>query len=145
MKRVQKAGLFLLVCYIFLLGFWMFFGFGRYTYSEFRYNLIPFVTVEDFLNFNQFNGKTWAINLIGNIGVFVPFGILFPLVFQGQMVRLYIKFIVGIFVLELMQLLSKRGVFDVDDLLLNSVGFIIGYGSYKIVAMWMNSKKGDMG
>lgn len=137
MKKVRKVGLFLLVSYTLLLSFWMFFGFGRYTYPGFRYNLIPFLTVGDFLNFNQFNTKTWVINLIGNIGVCIPFGILFPLVFQGPMIRLYIKFIAGIFVLELMQLLTRKGVFDIDDLILNSVGFIIGYGIYRVIAMWV--------
>ncbi len=132
MKRIQKAGLFLLVSYTFLLIFWMFFGFGRYTYPEVRYNLIPFSTVGDFLNFSQFHTKTWVINLIGNIGVFVPFGILLPLVFQGPMARLYVKFISGVFVLETIQLFSRKGVFDVDDLILNSVGFVVGYGIYKV-------------
>lgn len=141
MKKIRKVGLFLLVSYTALLSFWMFFGFGRHTYSEFRYNLTPFSTLGIFLNFSKFNTKTWVINLIGNIGVFVPFGILFPIVFQERMIRLYLKFITGIFLLELIQLLSRRGVFDVDDLLLNSVGFIIGYGSYRILAIFMNIKK----
>lgn len=137
MKRIRKVGLFLLVCYMCLLIFWMFFGFGRYTYSEFRYNLIPFSTIEDFLNFNQFNTKRWVINLIGNVGVFVPFGILLPFVFEERIGRLYVKFIIGLFVLELTQLLSRRGVFDIDDLLLNSVGFIVGYGSYRIIVKYL--------
>ena len=37
----------------------------------------------------------------------------------------------------------KKRSFDVDDLLLNLVGYIIGYGSYRMVAIFMNGKKGD--
>ncbi len=138
-SKIQKFGFFLLVCYTLLLSFWMFFGFGRYTYSEFRYNLIPFSTIRIFLNFDHFNTNMWVINLIGNIGVFVPFGILVPIVLQRRIVRSYITFIIGIFVLELIQLLSRRGSFDIDDLLLNSIGFVIGYGIYKIIVLWLNS------
>lgn len=138
-SKIQKVGFFLLVCYTLLLSFWMFLGFGRYTYPEFRYNLIPFSTIRIFLNFDQFNTNMWAINLIGNIGVFVPFGILLPVVLQGRIVLSYINFIIGMFVLELIQLLSRRGSFDIDDLLLNSVGFVIGYGTYKIIVLWLNS------
>lgn len=110
MKRIRKVGLMLLVSYTVLLIYWMFFGFGRYTYPEFRYNLIPFSTLGNFLNFNRFNTKIWVINLIGNIGVFAPFGILFPIVFKERMIQQYLKFITGIFLLELIQLLSRRGV-----------------------------------
>ena len=138
MKRIRKVGLVLLVSYTILLIYLMFFGFDRYTFPEFRYNLVLFSTLRSLLNFNQFNTKTWIINLIGNIGVFVPFGILFPIVLRGSIIQLYIKFITGIFFLELIQLLSRRGVFDVDDLLLNSVGFIIGYVSYRIITMYID-------
>lgn len=143
-SMIRKVGFFLLVCYTFLLSFWMLFGFGRYKYPEFRYNLIPFSTIRHFINFNQFNTNIWVINLIGNIGVFVPFGILLPVVLQGRMVRSYVNFIIGMFVLELSQLLSRRGSFDIDDLLLNSVGFIIGYGIYRMVVLWVKSKKGSI-
>jgi glycopeptide antibiotics resistance protein len=34
---------------------------------------------------------------------------------------------------EVMQLVSRRGVFDVDDLLLNMLGSIIGYGIYRLL------------
>jgi len=117
----------------------MIFGFGRHTYPEYRYNLIPFSTIKIFLNFDQFNTNMWVINLIGNIGVFVPFGILLPVVIKGKIVLSYINFIIGVFVLELIQLLSRRGSFDIDDLLLNSVGFVIGYGIYTIIVLWLNS------
>lgn len=140
-SKIQKVGFFLLVCYTLLLSFWMFFGFGRYTYPEFRYNLIPFSTIRIFLNFDQFNTNMWIINLIGNIGVFIPFGILLPLIIKGRIVLSYIFFIIGVFVLELIQMLSRRGSFDIDDLLLNSVGFVIGYGIYKIIILWLNLNK----
>lgn len=140
MKIIKRVAPFILVGYIFLLSYWMFFGFGRYTYSEFRYNLLPFSTIKLFLNFGQFSISMWIINLIGNIGVFVPFGILFPVIFQGTFVKSYVNFIIGVFLLEMIQLLSRRGIFDIDDLLLNSVGFVIGYGIYRTLISWPNSK-----
>lgn len=131
-SKSREIGLFLLVAYTLTLIFWMFFGFGRGTFSEMRYNLRLFSTVKIFLRFDYFSTFMWVLNLIGNIGVFVPFGVLFPLVFKGGLGKLYLRFITGIFILEVMQLISRRGVFDVDDLLLNSVGFMVGYGVYKL-------------
>jgi len=41
--------------------------------------------------------------------------------------------------LELTQLLSKRGSLDVDDVILNSLGFLIGYGIYKAIAQYFKT------
>lgn len=38
----------------------------------------------------------------------------------------------GIVILEILQLVLKRGSFDVDDLILNAAGFMLGFGIYKL-------------
>ena len=74
-------------------------------------------------------------NLIGNIVVFVPYGFLFPCVLQkGSNVFVMLLnaflFVTGI---EIFQLFSAFGAFDVDDILLNCVGAVIGYLLYLIL------------
>ncbi len=76
--------------------------------------------------------RTWIINLIGNIGVFVPFGVFLPLMMRGRLIKALVAFVIGVLILESAQLLSKRGSFDIDDLILNSFGFIFGYGAYLV-------------
>lgn len=73
--------------------------------------------------------------MVGNVGVFVPFGVLLPLFLKEG--RLLLKslclFLSGVFVLESLQLLTKRGSWDIDDFILNTLGFLLGYGLYLIL------------
>lgn len=71
-------------------------------------------------------------NLVGNVAVFIPFGFLFPYVFKRGR-NFFIMFLnVFLFVLgiEVFQLFSAFGAFDVDDILLNCAGAVIGYICY---------------
>ncbi len=68
-------------------------------------------------------------NLVGNVVVFVPFGFLLPYVLKNGKIFFVMLLNAFLFVLgiELFQLFSAFGAFDVDDILLNCVGAIIGY------------------
>ncbi|SNR91803.1 VanZ like family protein [Anaerovirgula multivorans] len=138
----RRIALFILLGYTLLLIYWMIWGFGRTTQPQYMYNLIPFTTINQFLQISNFNSNTWVINLIGNIGVFVPFGILLPLAFGGRYIKLLVTFLSGLLLLETLQLLTRRGSFDVDDFLLNTVGFMIGYGIYVVARRWAYSRRG---
>ncbi|QHS24603.1 VanZ family protein [Virgibacillus sp. MSP4-1] len=108
----------------------MFFGFSRVQTEDYMYNLIPLSTLKLYIeNFSHFPLETWLINLAGNIGVFIPFGVLLPLCFQELwVIRDFLKvFLVGILILELCQLSFRVGSFDVDDILLNTVGALTGF------------------
>lgn len=64
------------------------------------------------------------VNLAGNVIVFVPFGLLLPLVqecFRSPFI-LTLWVIFCILLLETLQMVLRVGSFDVDDLLLNLVG-----------------------
>ena len=72
-------------------------------------------------------------NLVGNIVAFVPFGFLLPYVIKREkcfFIMLFQSFflVVGI---EVFQLFSAFGAFDVDDILLNCFGAVLGYLAYK--------------
>ncbi len=107
----------------------MLFGFGRTPQTEYMYNLKPFSTVRYFMRTYDLSTRTWSINLIG---VFVPFGVLLPMIFKKSLSKIFIIFLGGLFVLESMQLLTRRGSFDIDDFILNSIGFLIGYLIYRV-------------
>jgi len=67
-------------------------------------------------------------NLFGNILIFVPYGILYPLAFPKKKDVWFFLPTVFLFVsgIELFQLFSAFGKFDVDDILLNCFGALIG-------------------
>ncbi|GAA0497963.1 hypothetical protein GCM10008986_26260 [Salinibacillus aidingensis] len=127
---MRKKAVAILILYTGLLIYWMFFGFSRVQTEDYMYNLIPLSTLKLYIeNFSHFPLETWLINLAGNIGVFIPFGVLLPLCFQKLwVIRDFLKvFLVGIFILELCQLSFRVGSFDVDDILLNTVGALTGF------------------
>ena len=73
-------------------------------------------------------------NLVGNVAVFIPFGFFLPRI--SRWVNHWFMVLTSAFFfslgIELFQLFSAFGAFDVDDLLLNSVGALIGYILYRI-------------
>ncbi|CAM4450463.1 VanZ family protein [Paenibacillus typhae] len=107
--------------------YWMFLGFGRTVRTEgpLLYNLEPLRTVK--LYFDLDNGVSLTgrlVNLAGNVIVFVPFGLLLPLVqerFRSPFI-LTLWTIFYILLLETLQMVLRVGSFDVDDLLLNLIG-----------------------
>lgn len=129
-SHVKMITLILLIGYTMLLTYWMIWGFGRTTQSVFSYNLVPFSTMASYFPIRSLAS---LINIVGNIAVFVPFGVLIPVVLRIRYVKMLGFFLVGLFVLEMAQLISRRGSLDVDDFILNSVGVTIGYGLLGVI------------
>lgn len=111
--------------------------------SRFFYLMFIFVfllwrhPIENNVNFKFYLGK-WIkmifqnriifINIIGNLLLFVP------LVYYIKGKNNYIIIIALILIFEILQLLTKRGVFDIVDIFLNITGVIIGKGTQMIFA-----------
>lgn len=130
--RLRILGL-SLVLYSMCLIYWMFFGFGRTRHTEgpLVYNLVPLETIWSYMDSVRHGFKTsWIINLFGNVGVFVPFGFVLPLLFKSlrSYWRLTLYFVPLVIVLEVSQMLLRVGSCDIDDLILNILGVCIGYG-----------------
>lgn len=130
--------LFLLI-YMSALAYVCFFSetYGRTdVVSEFRYNLVPFREIKRFWEYREVVGwRAFVVNLFGNIFVFSPFGFIVPVVSRKSRVlmrMLSMTFVLSLFI-EVTQLLCKVGSFDVDDLLLNTLGGLIGFVIFKIV------------
>lgn len=97
-------------------------------------NFVPLATLRYFYSIRKHYSYLVARNIIGNIIGFIPLGTLFPILFVR--LRRPGKTILTVFLISLgfetMQLLFTLGVFDVDDLLLNTIGGAIGYLFYVI-------------
>lgn len=105
-------------------------------------NFMPFKTIKMYIDYAY---KLNSVeNLAGNVLVFVPFGLLFPFVaregekFHVMFLNAFI-FILGI---ETFQLFSAFGAFDVDDILLNCLGAVLGYGIYRLFMVWRRRERG---
>lgn len=93
----------------------------------FRINLIPFVNLFDYPT-----AKYMALNIIGNTLMFVPLGIIWPNVFKwlNTHTKVVLSGVCTSLIIEILQLPFYSRVSDVDDLILNSLGFVIGYLIY---------------
>lgn len=92
-----------------------------------RINLIPFINLLDYPEI-----KDLLLNLIGNTTMFIPLGIVWPVVYKKLNTHKKVLFAgVGFSLcIEILQLPFYDRVTDIDDLILNSLGFTIGYLIY---------------
>ena len=85
-------------------------------------------------------------NLVGNIVVFIPFGFLLPYVMRWgkNFLVMFLNAFVFVLGIEIFQLFSAFGAFDVDDILLNCFGAVLGYmayHAYETLKNWRHNKK----
>lgn len=80
---------------------------------------------------NDFSLTEWR-NIILNICMFVPFGVFVPMLLKrlDSFGKVSVCGLCLTLFIECSQLLLKRGVFEPDDLLGNTVGAMIGYGLF---------------
>ena len=133
-KLIRRTGLGLFVIYMLLLLYFLFFSekYGRVTEAEreFRYNLVPFVEIRRFWVYrHQLGLLALMTNICGNVIGFVPYGYILPVVarrMQNGFLIVLSGFCLSLTV-ETIQLITRVGCFDVDDLILNTLGAALGY------------------
>lgn len=114
-------------------------GFGRMDgYSQYRYNLVPFREIVRFIKYWEYiDFFSVVVNLLGNVVAFMPFGALIRWVVDRK-IRWFqavgYTFLFSLCV-ELLQLVAKVGVFDVDDLILNTLGGLLGFIVYYLLLL----------
>lgn len=105
--------------------------FGRIWFHR-SINLMPFVTIYRYIVSSNNPGLA-LMNLAGNIIAFMPFGLLLPMVLKNQMHFLFIFcciFSTSISI-EIIQYILGVGVTDIDDIILNVIGGMLGYCLFK--------------
>lgn len=133
-KRIRFISWILFVLYIVILTYCLFLSevYGRKECSlrEYRYNLELFKEIRRFWIYREVVGYRAAfLNIGGNVIGFVPFGFFLPVLkrrFRKGWKIGIMGFLLSLFI-ETVQLYWKVGSFDVDDLLLNTIGVMIGY------------------
>lgn len=136
-RRRFVAGILFLIYFI-VLFYFLFFSeeMGR-TYSErsYHYNLVLFKEINRFINYRKVLGmKAVILNIAGNVAAFVPFGVFLP-IFSEESRKLWRAVLYSFelsLLVEVLQLVTRVGSFDVDDLLLNTVGGLLGFLLYTI-------------
>ena len=100
------------------------------TAFPFRVNLIPLVNL-----FDYDSKRDLLLNVIGNMAMFIPSGIVLPLVYK-RLDTFWKVLVTGAGIslcIEIVQLPFSVRATDIDDLILNTIGVIMGYGIYVLI------------
>lgn len=131
-KQIRALGKVLFICYlVFILYFLLisdWYGRGELL-PEYTYNLELFKEINRFWTYREQLGDFVVFaNLAGNVIIFIPFGFTLPMAskYRDFITTCGYSFLVSLIV-ELFQLVTRVGSFDVDDLLLNTLGGALGY------------------
>lgn len=141
-RRIKISGTCLFLIYITALIHLLFFseGYGRgLEDTSYSYNLLPFREIKRYLQYWEIFGvRTVFLNLAGNVIGFVPFGALLPIFARSSrkawkvtLLSLEISALV-----EFTQLIFQVGCFDVDDMILNTLGGFLGYLLFWAASKW---------
>lgn len=131
-KIIRIFSWILFIIYLCMMVYFLFFSeqLGRTPSDTYHYNLKPFTEIKRYINYSREIGSFNVIlNLIGNIVCFMPFGFVMPILSNKQrsiFKMTFLSFLCSV-IIELIQLVSKLGSCDIDDVILNTLGGVLGY------------------
>ena len=98
-------------------------------------HLIPFRIFRDSLRLLQKGDAIYGlVNLLGNILIFLPVGLLSSLLWQNASFKKALLWGLGLSLfIELSQLFLPARWTDLDDLWMNTLGALCGYGVYRLI------------
>lgn len=130
-KAVMKL---LFIIYMCVLVYVVFFAeaMGRTPQDGYVYNLTPLKEIKRFMKYiwdNDALGRAARLSIFGNIIAFIPFGIYLPYTSESKLgfISTFLYTFSLSLTIELVQLITKVGSCDVDDIILNALGGVIGY------------------
>lgn len=124
LKKFYKI---IIVPYVLFLLYLMFFGMGR---TQMEDNLLTIEPIFSTINFIKgcISWKDIIIIVVGNVVMFIPFGFLgwiFPKL--KELKSLLFTFVSAITIVEAIQYFTRMGIFEVDDIILNTFGVFLGF------------------
>lgn len=105
-------------------------GFFDIEVWQLNSNIIPFRnTITYITGSNRFNPDIIINNTIGNILIFLSLGIFLPILFKkfNTLSKVFVSLIMISFSIEALQFVLQIGQFDIDDIILNTIGGVLGY------------------
>jgi glycopeptide antibiotics resistance protein len=102
-------------------------------------NLIPFKTILPYL-FGDGGIFIGWLNILGNIALLMPVGFLLPFLLKKiNWKHIVLMATASGLLIEGAQLILRVGIFDIDDVILNGLGVVVGYWTYLLFEKIMQS------
>ena len=139
-KQYRILGKILFVSYIAFVFYFLLISevYGRTgEMKDYHYNLVLFQEIKRFWNYREQLGMFATLtNLLGNVLIFLPFGFFMPMASKHRSFLNTSFYSLALsLTVEISQLFLKVGCFDVDDLLLNTIGGMLGYITFTVCNM----------
>lgn len=119
-KKVKEIHITILAALYFSLVILL--SFFKMTSNFYGLNLNPFSIITDF---KEYFTHTLVL-VIANAFLYFPLGAFVKFKIKHSNYSLLIGFLLYVLVIETMQYILHRGIFDINDIILNTLGFIIG-------------------
>ena len=151
MKKFARPVLWtIFIIYCFVLVYVLFLSRGTrdgFTFAEYmrRFtNFIPFKTIVEYVQ-RYIDGyrNLSVLNLLGNFVLFMPMGVLLPCVIRklDRFWKVTLTVLGMVVMVEIVQGILRVGSVDIDDVLFNVVGAMIGYGLVRLPFIYNFFKK----
>ena len=151
MKKFARPILWtIFLIYCFVLVYVLFLSRGTrdgFTFTEYmrRFtNFIPFKTIIEYVQ-RYIDGyrNLSVLNLLGNFVLFMPMGVLLPCVIRklDRFWKVTLTVLGMVVMVEIVQGILRVGSVDIDDVLFNVVGAMIGYGLVRLPFIYNFFKK----
>ena len=112
---------------------------GRYSHEEYEYKINFFTSYRWFF---KYNGEQVLRQLLINLVMIMPVGFLLPVVIKAKykyLITMALSLLLTVFI-ETMQLITKCGSFEVDDIINNFIGAVLGMLVYALCSKLLKSK-----
>lgn len=137
-KRIKNLSWGLFIIYLAGMAYFLFFSeqLRRSGADNYRYNLEAFQEIKRaWYCFQTGNMQYFFLNVVMNVAAFAPFGFFLPIIStrHKKFISVFLLSLELTLAIESLQLFFKVGIFDVDDIIMNTLGGVIGYLVYYIV------------
>lgn len=134
---IRRISWFCFILYLAGMAYFLFFseGLHRGGNNSYRYNLVLFQEIKRAMYCLRHGDiQYFLLNVVMNIGAFMPFGFFLPVISpkNKKFLNVFLLSLELTLSIEILQLLFKVGIFDVDDIVMNTLGGVLGYVVYYI-------------
>lgn len=130
-KKISRGSLAFFICYIAIVIVLTLF---RESGSQNEIRLVPFASIIQTLKRgNSFELTHWLLNIM----LFLPMGFLIPLIDRNRLAELDVSLVFGFCLsvcIESFQLIARMGTCDINDLIANTLGCLLGWLAYRFSA-----------
>ena len=97
-------------------------------------NLVPFRSITKYITGADSIGGISLANVLGNVLLFVPMGLLLPIIFKkcNSPIKVILIGAIVSALIEITQYFLGRSA-DIDDVILNVIGTVVGVGVYSVL------------